>query len=697
MDFLKAALSYFEAGQPVIAVQRDKTPYRDGWNEYLSRPQTEAEVKEHFANGVWGIARVLYPACENVVLDFDGEHAEEAWRKTNIKLPKTARISTPSGGFHLVFKASAFLKASDPKRKVRIVEADCECRKDGKPRPCGVDFLIRGYSLIPPSPGYREDPGFPIESSVELPQKVVELAMGKRGRSKGNGNGKIHAGKRNATLTSIAGVWRREGMEYDEILERLLQKNRDRCDPPLDEREVEQIARSISRYEPAESIEAVQNLTDLGNAKRFEAMHGGNVLYSAERGKWIFWNQRFWEWDITGAVLDLAQKTIRGIYTEASKAEDKTTRSELAAHAAKSESRGKIDAMLALAERLPAIRTTLERFDRHPFLFNCANGTLELKAGELRSFRREDYLTKISPTVFDPDATCPRFLNFLDTVTMGKKDLAQYLQRFAGYSLTGSIQEQCLLMLLGIGGNGKTTFIETLIGSVGPDYAKQVKTEIFFESKSETRDYHIADLAGARLVAACEGGKRRTLAAAFVKQATGGEQLVGRRPYEMPFSFWPQFKLWFSTNHQPRVDDTSEGMWRRLHPVPFKAVFDERRRIKGYEQILLQEAPGIFRWLLEGCLKWQQKGLLPSEDVRAKAKEYREQEDVVGNFILEKCDKGPDKWVAAGALYEAYTDWCEENGERPENTTTFGRTLSEMGFYPDRINDLRVRKGLCLK
>src|SRR5262247_1689967 len=174
---------------------------------------------------------------------------------------------------------------------------------------------------------------------------------------------------------------------------------------------------------------------------------------------------------------------------------------------------------------------------------------------------------------------------------------------------------------------------------MGPDYARQVKTEIFFESKGETRDYHVADLAGVRLAAASEGGKRRTLAAAFVKQATGGEQLVGRRPYEMPIRFSPEFKLWFSTNHQPRVDDTSEGMWRRLHPITFNAVFPEEKRIKGYEEILLQESPGILQWMLAGCLEWQRiNGLKPATAVLEKAKEYRAQEDIVGNFISEKCD-----------------------------------------------------------
>ena len=245
-ELLDAALACFEQ-TPVIPVRRDKSPYRSGWAEYFTRKQTEDEVRRLFANGVYGMARVLYPACELVELDYDGMHAEETWQKTGINLPETAKVWTPSGGYHLVFRTSALLKKAKPKRNVRIVEATCNCT----PR-CGVDFLVHGISVIPPTPNYFEDGDYPLEDAVELPDEVVRLALSKRKKDRVKFDGKIPDGMRNDTLTSIAGRLRRKGASRDEIAKRLHQVNRTRCDPPKEDDVIERIAASVARYDPAE-------------------------------------------------------------------------------------------------------------------------------------------------------------------------------------------------------------------------------------------------------------------------------------------------------------------------------------------------------------------------------------------------------------------------------------------------------------
>src|SRR5262249_12560907 len=250
------------------------------------------------------------------------------------------------------------------------------------------------------------------------------------------------------------------------------------CEPPFpDDRALKKVARAYKKYKSRERkaktsansgedgtgpvLSDIQNLTDLGNAKRFAAMHAGNVFYSAERKKWVFWNNRFWQWDITGVIYDYAELVIKEIYAEASQQQDKTGREAVSTHAVKSESRGKIEAMLGLAQGLPDIRTDIKRFDNNPFLFNAANATIELRTGTAREFKREDFLTKISPTPYDKDADCPLFTEFLESVTVGRKDLGEFLQRSCGYSLTGSIKDQCMFIPIGSGGNGKTTFLNT--------------------------------------------------------------------------------------------------------------------------------------------------------------------------------------------------------------------------------------------
>ena len=256
---LEVALSYFSTGQPVIAVRPNKKPYRRGWNKYFSQKQTEEEVREQFSNGVYGIARVNFPACAYLALDYDGEHAKEAWAATRITLPPTARISTPSGGEHLVFRQSRKLvEAAIVKRNIGIVVANCNCLKNGEPHPCQVDLLVNGYEIVSPTPGYVEDADCPLESAAEVPDEVVSLAIENQDKGKDRGNngdddeGKFRAGYRNAGLTSVAGVLRHQGLGFDDIFAELLRENKDRCEPPLDEDEVRRIAKSICRYAPGD-------------------------------------------------------------------------------------------------------------------------------------------------------------------------------------------------------------------------------------------------------------------------------------------------------------------------------------------------------------------------------------------------------------------------------------------------------------
>jgi hypothetical protein len=162
-DLLEAALSYWDAGRPVLSILESKVPphYTKGCDKWFLEPQTEADVHKLFFHGAHGLGIILYPASPYIVLDFDGPHAEQAWQKTGIELTETARSYMQSGGFHLTYRTPAdFAELDGLARKVRLAKADCDCTKDGKPHPCGVDLLIRGYSIEPPTPGYREDATF---------------------------------------------------------------------------------------------------------------------------------------------------------------------------------------------------------------------------------------------------------------------------------------------------------------------------------------------------------------------------------------------------------------------------------------------------------------------------------------------------------------------------------------------------------
>ncbi len=263
-DLLEAALAYHALGRPVIPVKADKTPACQEWGLWRFKPQTEEEVRQLFANGAHGIAVLTWPACDLLVLDFDGTHAEQVWtQKTGIALPPTGRHRTRGGWLHNIFRTPDNTSRPERqaieaglRRKVRlVVDLQCGCEK-----PCGVDLLVNGYFIVPPTPGYAEDPDAPSDPGnlAVIPAEVLALA---RAAERENGDARprtdlpgapIPHGQRNATLASLAGTMRRRGMTEAAIRTALLEENTQRCTPPLPEREVLGIASSIGKYRPAE-------------------------------------------------------------------------------------------------------------------------------------------------------------------------------------------------------------------------------------------------------------------------------------------------------------------------------------------------------------------------------------------------------------------------------------------------------------
>jgi AAA domain-containing protein/primase-like protein/bifunctional DNA primase/polymerase-like protein/helix-turn-helix protein len=260
-SLLATALFHHSEGRPVIAVTKDKRPYRERWNEYLTRQQTEEEVRREFVNGTHGIAVVLYPACPYVVLDFDGLHAEAAWQSTGIKLPDTARNVTRSGGVHLIFRMPAG-DLPEVRRKVRLVKAPCGCKSvEGRPKPCGVDILVHGYAVFPPTEGYREDPNFPLESAVTIPREILTLAQEVPRTERhvtGDLIGKVHDGERNSTACSLAGTMRKRGMSLESIRAALKADSEQRFDPPLSDKEIDGVLNSAAKWERGNDCQSGQ-------------------------------------------------------------------------------------------------------------------------------------------------------------------------------------------------------------------------------------------------------------------------------------------------------------------------------------------------------------------------------------------------------------------------------------------------------
>jgi len=508
------------------------------------------------------------------------------------------------------------------------------------------------------------------------------------------GDAPLGEGERNAGLVRLGGSLRRKGAGRDELLAALNAANVARCLPPLDEDEVAAIADSLLRYDPASPL-LVLNLTDAGNAERFKAHVGQRFAYVHAWGSWIHFDGVRWQRDGSGEAVRSALATLRAMADEADKVPDEDHRSTLIKHALDSESSARLAAMLTLGQAmLPA---SPEVLDRDPDLLNVANGTLDLRTGELRPHNRGDWLTRLAPVAYDPDAACPLWEAFLHRVMGGKERLIAFLQRAVGYSLTGHVNEQVLLLLYGVGANGKSTFLETL-RSLLADYSAIADFTTFLKRDSEGARNDLARLVGTRLVSAVEAEAGKPLAEALVKQLTGGDTITARFLFKEFFDFRPQFKIWLAANHKPGIHGSDHGIWRRIRLVPFTVTIPEAERDPRLTAKLAEDLPGILAWAVRGCLAWREQGLGVPDEVRAATASYREEMDLFGGFLDEGCVAVPGAFVTAKELYAAYQGWCEANGEKPRSQKALGVGLRERGFESFQgAKGVRCWRGLRLR
>ncbi len=488
-------------------------------------------------------------------------------------------------------------------------------------------------------------------------------------------DGNIIESGRNNALISMAGVMRHKGMTEVAIAAALHAENQARCQPPLDTDEVNAIALSIMRYDAADPEKLLKSLTDTGNASRFSSRYRDNVRHVYGMG-WLIWLGTRWSLDQVAQIMELAKALARTIQQEAVNINDSDVSDAVRKHAKASLQAPKLKAMLELAASEPALAALPLDLDSHDMLLGVANGVINLKTGKLQPARREDMLTLHSSVMFDAAAQCPQFLIFIDQVTGHDKHLANYLQRVVGYCLTGMTTEQCLFFLYGKGLNGKSTFLNVVKAVVGSELAKQTPTETLMAKRtSGTND--IARLQNVRVVIANEVEDGSMLAESLVKQLTGGEAMSARFHYAEFFEFVPKFKLFIAGNHKPTIRGRDNGIWRRIRLVPFVVTIAPEHRDPHLQDKLLTELPGILNWAIKGCLEWQKVGLREPQVVTEAVSSYREEMDIISQWMSDCCKVGAHLEFKASYAYQNYKTWAEQNGYKPMAAGTFGRDLGD--------------------
>lgn len=344
-------------------------------------------------------------------------------------------------------------------------------------------------------------------------------------------------------------------------------------------------------------------MTDSGNAELIAELYGDVLRFDHKQSRWLVWDKsrRQWSEDRSHTILRFALAAARRRRTLAAKITNADDANRQFRWGFESENRYRLDAAIEIVMSLPPVCDAGEGWDADPLLLGVANGIIDLRTGELREETQADRVTKHSPIRYDPDADCPRFRQFLGEIFNGDDELYWYEWKALGYCLTGLTREQWAFFNHGGGWNGKTTEAEILRHIFG-DYAINLPFSALELKNRNSND--LVALAGARFVTAAEINEGVRLNEARVKALTGSDAVTARRLYCESFTFHPTHKFWLSVNHKPIIADDSEGMWRRVHLIPYKVQFKGEKADRQLPEKLLAEAPGILAWMVQGCLLW---------------------------------------------------------------------------------------------
>ena len=434
---------------------------------------------------------------------------------------------------------------------------------------------------------------------------------------------------------------------------------------------------------------------EIGIGYAFADYYKPIARFDRERGIWYVFDGKVWQPDENAlAVAELAKRLADRLYTFALQIKDEDTRNRYIKRVQKLQMRKNRRTMIEDAKSVYPVPHAI--FDRNTDLFNCQNGTLNLTTGEFRPHDPADFLTMMSGVTYDPDATCPRWEQFISEVMCNDKDLALYLQKALGYALTGDTSLECLFILYGATSrNGKGTTMETFLKIMG-DYGKTSNPEMlstkFGNTNASGPSEEIARLAGVRFVNISEPEKKITFNAALVKRMTGNDTLNARFLHENSFDFKPNFKIFINTNYKPSVSDMTLFYSNRLKLIPFKRHFEEHEQDKGLKAFFSTDVclSAIFNWCYEGYKRFRAEGLEDPAAVSQATKEYQEESDRIGQFVDAWLEEGEAFEVRTSAAYKLYGEWCDKYGYRKENSTNFNNAIQR--FFPivrKRPNDTK--------
>lgn len=453
--------------------------------------------------------------------------------------------------------------------------------------------------------------------------------------------------------------------------------------------------------------------TDTDNAELLLERHGEDLRWCHLFGSWMVWDGHCWVRDETGGspvqqfwtpIAREVDKTGRQMFEPVEgESKDEAKEREGAQRAAKRFAKYSLDSkgfqsMMQLAKNMPGVPVVPGIFDQVLEVLPVRNGYIDLRTGQLRPAERSMYITRAIDIDYKADADCPLWIKFLRETVGDDDELMRYLWKASGYSLTGLTSEQKFFFLYGQGKTGKTTFLETISRIAGGFTTTIDPKHLMMKKYQDAVPEYLARLRGARIVKAVEVNENDRFDEGLVKRLTGDEVIQARYMRQDSFEFYAIFKLWLTGNARPVITDPGDSFWRRLVPISFVRQVAEEDRDLDLKAKLWGEREGILAWMVAGCVKWYEEGLGLPKSIKESHDDYRDEMDVIGQFLRDCTTVDAGGWVQSKDLYRAYVRWAKEGGATPWSHTILGRRLAVYGLAKAKTAGNSIRYlGIELK
>jgi putative DNA primase/helicase len=578
------------------------------------------------------------------------------WESDHGELPETARAITGREGVHL------FYRVNRPVPKSENPDLHIDIRGDGS-------YVMMAPSVHPNGRTYEWecDPDeYGIADADANVYALIEAVQGAQAkdqertqtdtRREPEGPEVIGEGGRNAAVFKQAASLRSSGLEFDEIVAALYRFNANRCKPPLSDAEVRRIASSVCAY-PAghsEEVQAVESARPAVKASDHVAVselvfvtHGVCKIDGAPAAR-------------NGDIYETGWGAVNKALMEACHGIKRTQRAECIAY---------IDAYAPERKRSPYT------------LIGFKNGVFDLEKFELREYRDDDVITNQIPHDYDVSAQSEVLEKFMERIANGDAATMDNLKEVMGLCIMSTSMFGVCPVLLGAGSNGKSTYIEV------------VKALLGRENISALQPHDI----GEKFQAVALVGKLANLgddiannyldgnACSQIKKVATGNSVHTDVKNGEGFDFTPYATMIFSANEFPRLGDTTFGMLRRFHPIPFTAQF--RPTDKDYDPDIitkLTSEEAMRRACVMACegasMLMLNKRMTPNASSESIIQMIREDNNSILAWISsEEITRSyfEGNQPVAGA-YKDYCEWCNSAGVKAFSKIRFNRFICSM-------------------